>query len=550
VKGYKGLLLGLALLCSRVAGAYTSPPVAPASSANGSYSVSWTAQCGSGCFTQWLEEKIGSGSFVYVGASSPATFGGKPAGQYTYRVARLLGSYVPPYYMVPYYMTEYSAEVTVTVGAAPSVDPLLLQRNYQYQTRVGDIDYDGRRDLFIERVSGGVANNGVLDKIIVQQTATAGQYALVVPSAAQAAAAASWPSSSAQVAVEDINVDGFVDVTVKGVASAIGVSGAANLIVFSPGSPYASVPKGIRTVDADLLRFVGNMLDYEVDRNYFANNAPYVYYFYVYTWSSCGSGWASDPIALYTGCFGFSQLVSGYYQDYSQFSSAAVTISDSSANADSGQTSTTAAVDAIDQAAEGVLKTAIGGWGMEEVLGPTGEHTNPDARRAMEVFWSILGIGRADAAEVTTRSAPSQTPRTFGTIYVTGHHVFGLGPIHTAIEYTSTARPTTTVSAGPEGALPYLVSRINRPTDISALNMVLGTVSDPQSPSAEAYFAELLLADTNYDDDLRYALFPAAGSYNSNGYVRGIIDATGGVSTANLAGFVGGSQPVPASKFW
>ena len=550
MKTSKGLLLGLALLCSRVASAYTTPPTAPASSANGSYSVSWAAECSSGCFSQWLEEKVGSGNFVSVSSISPAVFSGKPAGQYTYRLARLLGSYVPPYYMVPYYMTEYSAEVTVSVGAAPSIDPLLSQRNYQYQTRVGDIDYDGRRDLFIQRVSGGVPNNGVLDKVIVQQTATPGQYVLVAPSAAQAAVAAAWPASSAQVAVEDINVDGFVDVTVQGVASAIGVSGASNLIVFSPGSPYASVPKGVRTVDADLLRFVGNMLDYEVDQKYFVNNAPYVYYYYVYSWSTCGGGWGSDPLYGTTGCFGFNQVVSGYYQDYSQFSSAAVAIADSSAKADSGQTSPTAAVDAIDRAAEGVLKTTIGGWRMEEVLGTTGEHTNADARRALEVFWSILGVARADAAEVRTTKAPTQTPRVFGTVFVTGHHVFGLGPIHTAIEYTSVARPTTTLSAGPEGALPYLVSSVNRPSDISALNMVLGTVNDPQSPSGDVYFAELLLADANYDDDLVYALFPVApGAYNSNSYVRGLIDATGGVTTANLSAFVGGNKPVPASKF-
>ena len=292
------------------------------------------------------------------------------------------------------------------------------------------------------------------------------------------------------------------------------------------------------------------MLDYEVDQKYFVNNAPYVYYFYVYSWSTCGGGWASDPFYANTGCFGFNQVVSGYYQDYSQFSSAAVAIADSSAKAESGQTSPTAAVDAIDRAAEGVLKTTIGGWGMEEVLGSTGEHTNPDARRAMEVFWSILGVARADAASVKTNKAPGQTPRAFGTVFVTGHHVFGLGPIHTAVEYTSVARPTTTLSAGPEGTLPYLVSRVNRPTDAAALNMVLGTVNDPQSLSGDVYFAELLLADANYADDLRYALFPVApGAYNSNSYVRGLIDATGGVTTANLASFVGGNQPVPASKF-
>jgi hypothetical protein len=548
-QGIRGLSLLLAL-CSRFASAYTAPPAAPASSATGSYSVSWSAQCTGDCFSLWLEERVGSGSFVWVGSGSPKTFSGKPAGQYSYRLARMVSSYA-----MPYYAMDYSTEVTVNVGGSlPPLDPLLTQRNYRYQTRVGDVDYDGRRDLYIQRVSGGVANNGILDKIIVQQTATPGQYLLVPPSAAQAAAAATWPASSAQVAVEDINVDGFVDVTVKGVAGALGVPGAANLIVYSPGAPFAAAPKGVRAVDTGLLQFVGNMLDYEVDQNYFVNNAPYVYYTLYYSWSTCGGAgivssdgyWGADP-----GCGTVYQYLSGYYQDYSVFSSAAVAISDSAASGANGQTSATAAVDAIDRTAEGVFKTTIGGWGMEEVLGSTGEHTNPDARRALEVFWAILGAARADAEEVQTTKAPRQTSRVFGTVYVTGHHVFGLGPIHTAIEYTSVALPTTTLSAGPEGTLPYLVSRPNRPSDNSALNMVLGTVNDPQSPSAEAFFAELSLADANYDDDLRYALFPvASGAYNSNSYVRGLIEATGGVTTVNLALLVGGDKPVPASKFY
>jgi hypothetical protein len=273
-----------------------------------------------------------------------------------------------------------------------------------------------------------------------------------------------------------------------------------------------------------------------------------------YTWSSCGGGGSvsSDPIYYWdsSGCVWVYQYFTGYYQDYSVFSSAAVAISDAAAKAAGGQLSPTAAVDAIDRAAEGVFKTAIGGWGMEEVLGATGEHTNPDARRAMEVFWAILGIGRADAEEVVTTKAPRQSPRVFGAVYVTGHHVFGLGPIHTAIEYTSESTPTTTISAGPEGLGPYLVSRLNRPSDNAALNMVLGTVSDSLNPAGESYFAELIFADRRYADDLSYVAFPVwPGTYNSNSYVRGLIDATGGVTTAPLAAYVGGDKPVPANKF-
>ncbi len=537
----------MALACSRFANAYAPPPSAPAASTNGSYSVTWSGQCSSDCLAAWLEERVGSGTFNYVSTVSPASFAGKPAGQYTYRVARMLGNYY-----VGYYGTEYSAEVTVTVGAAPPLDPLLTQRGYRYQTRVGDIDYDGRRDLYIQRVSGGVAGSGVLDGIIVQQSATPGQYVLVPPSAAQVSAASAWPVSSAQVVVEDIDVDGYVDVTVKGVAGALGVPGAANLIVYSPGVPLSPVPKGYRTVDAGLLQFVGNMLDYQVDPSYFTNNAPYVYYTIYYSWSTCSNGYVGSDVYYWdsSGCITVYQAVGGYYQDYSVFSSAAVAIADAESSAANGQTSPTAAVDAIDRAAEGALKTTIGGWRMEEVLGSTGEYANADARRALEVFWSLLGIARAEADEVRTVKAPAQTSRTFGAIYVTGHHVFGIGPVHTAIEYTSTVRPTTTISAGPEGVGPYLVSRVNRPSDSSALNMVLGTVSDPGNPAAESYFAELLLADTNYDDDLWYAAFPVAGStYNSNSYVRGLIDATGGTATVNLAALVGGDKPVPAVKF-
>ncbi len=244
------------------------------------------------------------------------------------------------------------------------------------------------------------------------------------------------------------------------------------------------------------------------------------------------------------------QFISGYFPDYSVFSTPAVAIALAAENADTGQTSTTAAVDAIDRAAEDVFKIQIGGWNMEEVLGSTGEHTNPDARRAMEVIWAILGAARADAQEVPTVEAPPQNPRVFGTVYVTGHRIFAFGPIHSALEYTSVYTPQTTISAGPEGALPYLVSRINRPSDIAVLNMVLGTVSDPQNPSAESYFAELLGADARYGDDLWYKAIPVLpGQYNSNSYVRGITDATGGIPTINLSILVGGGTPVPMSKF-
>jgi len=61
-QGLCGLSLGLALLCSRFASAYTPPPIAPTWSANGSYSVSWSVQCTNGCVAQWLEARTLTGA--------------------------------------------------------------------------------------------------------------------------------------------------------------------------------------------------------------------------------------------------------------------------------------------------------------------------------------------------------------------------------------------------------------------------------------------------------------------------------------------------------
>ncbi len=550
-----GVVLGIGLLCARFAAAYTAPPTAPTWSADGRYSVSWTNQCGSDCAGQWLEERVGAGAFASVAGVSPVTFAGKPAGQYGYRLARLLVVWYDPYFFSINYGMDYSAEVTVTVSSAqPTIDPLLTQRSYRYQTKVGDIDYDGRKDLYVERVSGGVANNGVLDKLLVRQTATPGQYALVPPSAAQVALAASWPAASAQVAVEDINVDGFVDVVLKGVATALNVPGARDLIVFSPGQLGSSTPKGLRLVDDDLKRFVGNMLDYAVDKQYFATHVTWTYIYFEYYWSTCSGGpvISGDPVfaANGAGCISVYQVSSGYYPDYSVFSGPAVTIAATADGIADGQIAPSVGIDEIDRAAEGVFKIQIGGWGMEQVLGSTGEHTDPNVRRALEVFWAILGIGRAKADEIATVEAPRQVPRAFDTIYLTGHPFLGIGPLHTALEYTSAARPTTTISAGPKGIVPSLVSELNRASDLAPLNMTLGTVTDPGNSVAAAYFLELLAADANYDDDLPYSAVPVLpGVYNSNSYTRGLLNATGGVPTIDMNAFVGGSRPVPASKF-
>ena len=94
-----------------------------------------------------------------------------------------------------------------------------------------------------------------------------------------------------------------------------------------------------------------------------------------------------------------------------------------------------------------------------------------------------------------------------------------------------------------------LVSQVNWPNDHPALTMQLGAVDAADAPAA--YWSRLLIADSRYDDDLKYDLFPSIGQggYNSNSYVSGIVQATAGIPTIPMSRFVGGERPVPASEF-
>ena len=134
-------------------------------------------------------------------------------------------------------------------------------------------------------------------------------------------------------------------------------------------------------------------------------------------------------------------------------------------------------------------------------------------------------------------------------IYVTGHRVGKAGPYHLAIEYTDDSGPHW-ISAGPEDGLLVSGQDLQRPTDKPVLNVTIGEVSPPNGVSVSDYFQELQKVDLQYCDCVDYDLFPRLmDSYNSNSYVSGLIQATGGTSTVNLSNFVGGAKPLPHNFF-
>ena len=145
-----------------------------------------------------------------------------------------------------------------------------------------------------------------------------------------------------------------------------------------------------------------------------------------------------------------------------------------------------------------------------------------------------------------------------GQIYITGHSVSG-GPTHTAIEFDD-GNGVHWISAGPEGwgaeGFERLVGGIGnlingfRPTDAPQFNRTIATVTPPSGVTPSQYFQVLSSAASVYCNCVDYDLFPGlSDSYNSNSYVAGLLNATGGSSSRDLSFFYGGAKPLPKSYF-
>ena len=87
--------------------------------------------------------------------------------------------------------------------------------------------------MYIKRTSGGASNNGVLYETIVTQLADK-SFSALSTTASQKSTAASWPVINVNIKSADLNMDGFVDVVVKGINSHI--PNVDDQVIFSSGS--------------------------------------------------------------------------------------------------------------------------------------------------------------------------------------------------------------------------------------------------------------------------------------------------------------------------
>jgi hypothetical protein len=250
------------------------PPWGPAVAANGTYTVNWLPQG----TTTYLQERIGTtGTWVNVssslyqssGSSYSVTYTGKPAGDYFYRLrVAFTNQYGTTW--------SHSNEIRVTVygGPVPTQDLVSNQLLYTYETRIGDLNGDGRQDVYVNRTAGGVALNGTLGSVILQQNSDS-SFTPFVPTAGQASTAAGWAASSTLLELEDFNFDGYVDIRLPNLGSVI--PGVFGQIIFSSASVGNAAPKKVTAINAKVSKFLADTQLWIDQPHYFTTNASIVY---------------------------------------------------------------------------------------------------------------------------------------------------------------------------------------------------------------------------------------------------------------------------------
>lgn len=496
------------------------------------------------CIGDGIEEyRDDTQSWEYAGTGRQH-FGPRTPGTYRYRVVYALEGY-PGVYELAYSETlsvVVGGSQAISVGESPS---LADQFEAEYSVRSGDLESDGYRDLLIQRVrSGSEWGPGPISDVLLRQDSR-GVLSASVPSSYQLALAQSWIAAPIEVRKRDINLDGFVDLVLRGLADSVGFAGAANQILFAPGDMPSGQP-GLRPADTRLARFSRDINRHLIDPEYYPDNAPYRYALVVYYSVDCGwssySGYLDYFYPSY--CFYQPQVFVVAYQDLSGFDAEAIAIAGADYGMIHGYTSFDQGMATIASTIETVLDVPLPDAGAESLIGAVDSETDPIVRRGVALFSTLAGISEAVAQEADNGAGMPGDER----VLLKGRRVLGQGPFHTTLEFRY-----STISAYDTNPHPLfdglLFSEVDWPSDHPSRTLRLGYV-DGQG-SAAAYWQGLRSADSRYDDDLRYDLFPSLGEggYNSNSYVSGLIQATGGLSTVQMTTFVGGERPVPPGEF-
>ena len=535
-------LIGLSWLVTIAApaAAYVPPPVITLQGSD-SYTVTYTP-CEDCAGHGLVEYQEATGSSDYVG-SGTQTFDHRPPGTYHYRVVYMISVYGG-------YYPEYSdvATVSLTATSEPGGEgpTLAAELEAEYVSTRGDINGDGRQDLLLRPANQSAVKLYTTEGYVLLRQNSNGTFSASVPGMAELGAAANWQWTNIEIGARDVNIDGRADLVLRDVRDEPGLGLASNQIVFGPITQQPGAVLATRAADAGLAAFSRDINRHLVDPEYYPNNAPLNYAVVAYTSPYCyefALNWWGEPI--YLPCIEYVSYYYVVYRDYSAYHWDAIRIASDDYAMIHGSDWPANAMQRIDQTLERVLGVAVGGWDINELLGAGGAVSDEAVRRGMELFAVLAGIGEAAAQEPGTGAGQSDADR----VLLKGRRVLGQGPFHTALEY----RGSTVSAHDSDRRMLFdgtLVSQLNWPNDHPTLTLRLGYVDGPTPPVT--YWASLVAADSRYDDDLPYDLFPSigAGGYNSNSFVSGLIQATAGMPTVPMTRYVGGERPVPAGEFF
>ena len=202
-------------------------------------------------------------SFHHASVPFSRSIANRVDGAYTYR---LEGCYLKQYQNYPeaYEICETVGDtLTVTVDG-PDPDSVGTQLGYTFQARVNNTNPANATAIFIDRTSSATGG-GVFQDIVLRKSGNA--FELVDPGSVTGTAPGSWSTTTAvDLVLNDINLDGFVDILVRGLGGAI--TGALDQIVYAPGRSGGSSVI-LNAVDSSLKTFLSEVGSWTQDPTYF-----------------------------------------------------------------------------------------------------------------------------------------------------------------------------------------------------------------------------------------------------------------------------------------
>ena len=155
-----------------------------------------------------------------------------------------------------------------------------FDESYQVFRGNFDANVDTATDLYVRKAPEIVLIHGdIITPIVIQSDVTefvlrqeADKTFSIVSdlTASQKSSMSQWPEAAVEIVLGDLNVDGFLDLVLRGVDNV--VTGADDQIVYAPGTP-GSAPAFNRAIDADFRKFFEEVSEWMKNPDYFEENA-------------------------------------------------------------------------------------------------------------------------------------------------------------------------------------------------------------------------------------------------------------------------------------